>query len=94
MADPSAGLGLGGLRNYGNVPEIVPDSVGGMNFEPAMQAEKMIMLQNRGYHDLRLDESGKKIHHGHTCCSIEIEGEVGLPPELEAKELCIFERNP
>jgi hypothetical protein len=54
----------------------------------------MIMLQNRGYHDLRLDESGKKIHHGDTCCSIAIEGEVGLPPELEAKELCIFERNP
>lgn len=40
MADPSAGSGLGGLRNYENVPENVPESVGGPNFEPAMQAKK------------------------------------------------------
>src|SRR5271154_3829091 len=40
MADPLAGSGLGGLRNYENVPEIVPDSVGGTNFEPAMRAGK------------------------------------------------------
>ena len=40
MADPLAGSGLGGLRNYENVPEIVPDSAGGTNFEPAMQAGK------------------------------------------------------
>lgn len=29
-----------------------------------------------------------------TRCSRAIEGEVGLPLELEATELCIFERNP
>jgi len=29
-------------------------------FEPVMQAEKGIMLQNRGYHDLRFDESGRE----------------------------------
>jgi len=60
MADPLAGSGLPGLRNYENVPEIVPDSVGGTKFEPAKQAEKVIMLQNRGYHGLRFDESGRE----------------------------------
>jgi hypothetical protein len=60
MADSLAGSGLPGLRNYENVPEIVPDLVGGTNFEPAMQVEKMIMPQNRGHHDLRLDESGRE----------------------------------
>jgi hypothetical protein len=49
MADPLAGPGLGGLRNYENVP----DSSGGRNFEPDMQAEK-------SHRDLRLDESGRK----------------------------------
>jgi hypothetical protein len=52
----------------------------------------MIMLRNRGYHDLRFDESGR-IRHGDTCCGITVEREVGLLVELEATELCISERN-
>jgi hypothetical protein len=40
MADPLAGLGLQGLRNYGDVPGVMPDSVESTNFEPVMQSGK------------------------------------------------------
>jgi hypothetical protein len=40
MVDPLASSRFQGLRNYGDVPEVMPDSVGGTNFEPVMQPEK------------------------------------------------------